>query len=141
MPLHNRTESVVSVHIQHFKILLLYFQRDEDSPRLSGARQVEADDSDLARILGHNDLAKYTKNGWFILISKLAIHEWGTSIADIRVSETETWHQLNDSNRIGSKICNMHDASWTNFESSFLCPIGIVHFKSIVPCFSFRILK
>ena len=47
--------------------------------------------------------------------------------ADIRVSETDTWHQLKDSKRIGSKMFKMHDAHWTNFEFSVLCPIGIAH--------------
>ena len=38
-------------------------------------------------------------------------------VADIRVrvSETDTWHLLKDSKRIGSKILKMRDAYWIRF--------------------------
>ena len=58
--------------------------------------------------------SRYT--GWL----KRELNVYCIYIADIRVSETDTLHQLNDSKRIGSKIFKMHDAYWTNFESSFL---------------------
>ena len=50
-------------------------------------------------------------------------------ISDIRVSETDTWHQLKASKRIGSYTFKMLDAYWVYFECSFLCLTGIALLK------------
>ena len=57
------------------------------------------------------DSSTVWKTGWT---------KWRQVRADKPVSETDTWDQLKDSKRIGSKILKTLDAYCINFESSFL---------------------
>ena len=63
---------------------------------------------------------KNSSSDFFGQLMNRAILIWRTvHTAGIRVSETDTWHSLKDSKRIGSKIFKMHGAYWTNLNLRF----------------------
>ena len=79
----------------------------------------------------------FLKNGTMNNVN-LEFH-WKLLRTDIRISEPDTWHQLKDYKRIGSKIFKMLDAYGQILNLRFFLSNRLRAFANrIVPCFSFR---